>query len=160
MLECNYKSQLDDARVRDRRHNKRSVLQFWLDNQKQENENLFFPTAQKDEDYWHFVSKVTWISFQFHILGEYFDRTNIIFQSSRGVQLCQCSRTPNLCNDFFSNILLHCFCGAVTVNLRLDVRNLSFFFWTNRTQKAQIEQDYKMCSERDEEKVTAHFLKH
>lgn len=50
MLEWNYKSQLDDAQVRDSHHNKRSVLQLGLNNQKHEREKRIL-SSQTGEDY-------------------------------------------------------------------------------------------------------------
>lgn len=66
---------------------------------------------------------------EFHDLRGNFDRTNLVFLLSYGVELCQCSLTPYLCNNISfprkSMLLKFCmfdfriFGGAMAVNFTL-----------------------------------------
>lgn len=68
MLECNYKSRLDDAWVRDSHHNKCSVLQLGLDNQKHKGKNFFDSTDKCGVLTFLLKSNLHFI--EFHILGK------------------------------------------------------------------------------------------
>lgn len=58
----------------------------------------------------------------FHILREYFDRTDAVFLLLYGVSFCQCSQTPNLWSDIsFKMLMIFYWQVVVSVSLKVGI---------------------------------------